>query len=439
MKKVRSKNSKKSQNKKPTIFVQVASYRDPQLPITIDQMLERADNPEMFSFGICWQYDSTEDITKYDNNPKFRIRKHHYSESEGLGWARAITNELYDGEDLVLQIDSHHRFLKGWDTMMLEDYYQALQLCKKPVLSTYLTPFRVEADNYTIKELNEIPCLMSQYEFSPDKLLMSRPWHIMDYKSRDKVIRARTISGHFFLTDAKFIKEVPYDPDIYFGGYVEETTLSLRAFTWGYDVYSPYRQYIWHEYTRNHRPKHWEDHGTKDSEGFLATKKTSGERDNFARQKTRQLFGQEENNIEIGKYGLGSVRTLQEFELFGGFDFKKCRIQDYTLKVNEPPNPTDWENQFISRQRTIKCVWDVEFFRKANLEKPELLTLGILSNSGTQLFRRDFHKEKDPFYVDLKKNSFDAVFHSIDIPSKIVMYLYDPENKQWSERYEQTI
>ena len=198
------------------IFVELASYRDPQLTVTIEDMLQKADNPDLFNFGICWQYDDSEPINKYDNNPQFRVEKIEYKFSQGLGWARAVTNQLYGGEDLVLQLDSHHRFAKGWDTMMIEDFKQASELCDKPVLSTYLTPFE---DGQTV--FNETPCLMSQYEFSSDKLLMSRPYYIMDYKERNKVIRARTISGHFLLARGEFIKEVPYDPDIYFGGYTE--------------------------------------------------------------------------------------------------------------------------------------------------------------------------------------------------------------------------
>jgi len=418
---------------KKKIFVQLASYRDPQLPITIEDMLEKADNPDLFSFGICWQYDETENITKYDNRPEFRIKKYYYDESGGLGWARAITNELYDGEELTLQLDSHHRFAKGWDTMMLEDFYQAKSFSEKPVVTTYLTPFEPEQEKY-----EDCPCLMSQYEFSSDKLLMSRPYHIMDYKNRSCVIRARTISGHFYLADGKFINEVPYDPDIYFGGYTEETTLSVRAFTWGYDFYSPYRQYIWHEYTRNGRPKHWEDHGTETSIGYVKTKKTSGERDVFARNKTRQLFGQEDHDIIMGKYGLGSTRTLRDYEVFGGFDFKKCRIQDYTLKVNTPPNPPDWENQFISNPYTINCEWDLEFFKKHDFKKPKFITFGIQNNSGAEVFRYDFTVEKEPDIVNLKVNSYLAKFNSIDKPDKIVMYLFD-EEKEWGERYEKTL
>jgi len=410
------------------IFVQIASYRDPQLTITIEDMLKKAKNPDQFVFGICWQYDESENINLYDGNSNFRVSKHHYSDSQGLGWARAITNNLYNGEDLVLQLDSHHRFLENWDVMMLEDFNQSKSFSEKPVLTTYLTPFQPEQTVYEAS-----PCLMSQYEFSYDSLLMSRPYHIMDYKQRSKVIKARTISAHFCLADGSFVEEVPYDPDIYFGGYTEETTLSVRAFTWGYDFYSPYRQYIWHEYTRNNRPKHWEDHGV-----VSKTKKTSGERDVFARNKTRQLFGQEDHKIDMTKYGLGTKRTLHDYEVFGGFDFKKCRIQDYTLKVNEPPNPIDWENQFVSQKYNINCEWDLGFFEKANFNNPEFLTIGIHNSSGKEIFRKDFTLAESPDLVTLKSSRYLADFYSQDKPEKIVMYLFDKE-KQWSERYEKKI
>ena len=410
------------------IFVQIASYRDPQLTITIDDMLKKAENPDQFVFGICWQYDETEDVDRYDNNPNFRVSKHHYNESQGLGWARAITNSLYGGEELILQLDSHHRFEQDWDKYMIEDFVQSKTLCEKPILTTYLTPFNVENLIF-----NPTPCLMSQYEFSSDKLLMSRPYYIGDYKTRSQVIQARTISGHFLLADGSFISEIPYDPDIYFGGYTEETTLSVRAFTHGYNFYSPYRQYIWHEYTRNNRPKHWEDHGI-----ISQTKKTSGERDIFARNKTRQLFEQEQHNIDMGVYGLGTTRSLHDYEVFGGFDFKQCRIQDYTLQVNEPPNPNEWDKQFISHKYDISCEWDAEFFKNLNFDNPEFLTFSIHNNSNKELFRHDFTPLNSPSHMSLENNRYVASFYSQDQPYKIVMYLFDKE-KQWSERYEKQI
>jgi hypothetical protein len=416
--------------KKDKIFIQIASYRDPQLVPTIEDMIAKAKNPENLTFGLCWQYDETEPVDMFDNNPQFRVSKHHYTESQGLGWARHITNTLYDGEEFTLQIDSHHRFVQDWDVIVLEDFNQALMVAEKPIITTYCTPFDPTKDEST---WNPVPCLMSQYEFSADRLLMSMPWYIRDYKEKKKVIRARTLSGHFYFTYGKFVTEVPYDPDIYFGGYTEETTLSVRAFTNGYDFFSPYRMVMWHEYTRNYRPKHWEDHG-KESQ----TKKTSGERDIFARNKTRQLFGTQNYGIDMGEYALGNVRTLHDYEVYGGFDFKKCLIQDYTLKVKDAPNPTNWEEQFIREKYTIDCEWDVEFFKNLNFESPKFLTLGIQNKTGIELYRKDFTMENEPGYVNLIDNKFTVEIETSDKPTKYVMYLFD-EDKQWSPIYEKKI
>jgi hypothetical protein len=64
----------------------------------------------------------------------------------------------------------------------------------------------------------------------------------------------------------------------------------------------------------------------------------------------------------MGKFGLGSARSLRDYEIFSGFDFKNTRIQDYTLQVKEPPNPLDYENQFISKEYKLDCSWDIEHF-----------------------------------------------------------------------------
>lgn len=371
------------------VFVQLASYRDPQLVPTMRDALAKADNPQNLFFGICWQKADAETLEEFADHPQVRYQTYHYSESEGLGWARSKVAELWKDEPFTLQLDSHHRFAKGWDTMMFEDYAQALMVSDKPIISTYLTPFEVKNHNETGDEgLNPVPCLMSQYEFSADKLLMSMPWYIQNYKDRTKVIKARTISGHFLFTKSEFLQEVPYDPDIYFGGYCEETTMSVRAWTHGYDIYSPYRQYCWHEYTRADRPKHWDDHG-KES----LTQKTSGERDAYGRKKTRQLFEQEDNGIVIEeRFGLGKVRTLREYEEFTGIDFKGQRIQEYTLKVNEPPNPLPFEEGFRKPELVKVTVdWDVEHFKSQSEQEYKFITLGVLSAAGVELVRTDFN------------------------------------------------
>jgi hypothetical protein len=418
------------------IFVQLASYRDPQLVPTMRDMLVKADNPQNLQFGICWQKDDTESLEEFANHPQVRYQTYNYTESEGLGWARAKVAELWDGEPYTLQLDSHHRFAKGWDTMMIEDYVQALTMSKKPIISTYLTPFEVKNHNESgDKGLNSVPCLMSQYEFSNDKLLMSMPWFISDYESRNRVIKARTISGHFYFVKSEFIQEVPYDPDIYFGGYTEETTMSIRAWTNGYDFFSPYRQYIWHEYTRADRPKHWDDHG-KESE----TKKTSGERDIFARKKTRQIFDQEDNGIDLGIYGLGNARTLHEYEIFGGFDFKNCRIQDYTLKVNEPSNPTPWEDNFEQGEDiNVVVEWDIEHFKSQSEQSMKFITLGILDKLGKEVYRKDFTPDTAKEILEYHINSYTIKINSLVTKDASILMYGMKQNNEWTTPYNNKI
>jgi hypothetical protein len=395
--------------------------------------LLKAKRPENLTFGICWQKDDTESLEEFTNHPQVRVIEYSYTVSQGLGWARSEVAKLWDGEKYTLQLDSHHRFAQDWDEMMIEDYEQALTMSDKPIISTYLTPFNVEEADACSCHLEQLPSLMSQYEFSSDRLLMSMPWYIQDWKERDTVIRARTISGHFFFVHSDFIKEIPYDLDIYFGVYCEETTMSVRAWTNGYDFFSPYRPYIWHEYTRQGRPKHWEDHGTQSE-----TQKTSGERDIYARKKTRQIFGQEELDIDLGIFGLGNVRTLREYEEFCGFDFANNRLQDYTLKVNEPPNPLPFEDGFVSNKFDVTVEWDLDFFKALNFKKPKFMTLGIQTKSDVELYRKDFDINTNPQYLNLENNRHTANFRSIDKPYKIVMYLFD-EDQEWSDRYEKNI
>ena len=140
----------------------------------------------------------------------------------------------------------------------------------------------------------------------------------------------------------------------------------------------------------------------------------------------------------MGEYGLGTVRSLHDYEVYGGFDFKKCRIQDYTLKVNEPPNPEPWVEQFVTNQFKITCAWDLEFFKKHEFKKPKFLTLGVQTRSGLEIVRKDFTIENEPQYVNLENNRYTITINSIDKPGKIVMYLFD-EEKQWSERYEKDL
>ena len=50
------------------IFVQIASYRDPQLIPTLDSMFENAANPKDLQVCIAWQKDINESAGKYEKH-----------------------------------------------------------------------------------------------------------------------------------------------------------------------------------------------------------------------------------------------------------------------------------------------------------------------------------------------------------------------------------
>jgi Glycosyltransferase (GlcNAc) len=56
-------------------------------------------------------------------------------DAAGPVWARHLAMSLWRGEAFVLQIDSHMRFVSGWDDVLIH----LLSACchEKPVLSTY--------------------------------------------------------------------------------------------------------------------------------------------------------------------------------------------------------------------------------------------------------------------------------------------------------------
>jgi hypothetical protein len=69
--------------------------------------------------------------------------------------------------------------------------------------------------------------------------------------------RNRFISGGFVFTLGRWNAEVPQDPDHYYWG--EELGLTVRSFTWGYDLWVPTEICVWHMLHRHAPPRrHWE-------------------------------------------------------------------------------------------------------------------------------------------------------------------------------------
>ena len=85
----------------PTIFIQIAAYRDPDLPATLHNLLSRAAAPQRIHLGICLQLASA-DPEAWGNNhlpehPHLQLHNCLANESRGTCWARRQAQQFFQG------------------------------------------------------------------------------------------------------------------------------------------------------------------------------------------------------------------------------------------------------------------------------------------------------------------------------------------------------
>jgi len=341
------------EKKTNTIFVQIAAYRDPQLSPTIDDMLDKADNPKNLRIGIAWQHskeDQWDNLDKYKKDKKFRIIDIDHKDSKGVCWARNQVQQLYDNEKYTLQLDSHHRFVQGWDTILVE-MINDLQKSgfNKPLITSYIPSFDPENDPGA--RINE-PWKMNFDRFIPEGAVFFLPSSFDSWDDKTKPLPGRFYSAHFAFTLGEFSLEVQHDPEYYFHG--EEISIAARAYTHGYDIFQPHKVVCWHEYTRKGRTKQWDDD------------KDWSKRNDYCHLKNRKLFEMdgEKRDIDFGKYGFGNKRTLKDYERYSGLCFGKRAITQQ-VKENKPPpdtlqNSTDEEFDTGLMQIFKHCI-DIQY------------------------------------------------------------------------------
>lgn len=377
------------------IFVQIAAYRDPELPKTIESLLNNAKNPENLSIGIVRQYHEADmgldDISKFEDDKRFKIINMHFSEAKGVCFARLKLQKLYNNEDYTLQLDSHHKFVKNWDVKLIE-MFESLKKSgvQKPLLTTYLPAYT--ADIEPIEE-NSVPTIMKFSKFAPGKVILMIPDFMKKWKERTLPYKARFISGHFVFTSGDFCTLIPYDDDYYFHG--EEINLSIRAYLNGFEFYHPHKVIAWHEYTRKGRAKHWEDD------------KTWVDMDNKAKIKNiKFLEDLETNNPKLNK-------TLQDYENYVGIKFSTEQVRLDTLLGLEPdenkPQGVFMEKKQIKLNESLEN--EKELLKELELFKISFLTQGNepiadhvsspeevqnLIKTGTLSLTKDFYADKTP-------------------------------------------
>lgn len=414
--------------KPQTIFLQIAAYRDPQLILTIEDMIRNAKRPQNLRIGICRQYhpdDDFDNVDKYRKDKRFRIKDVLYSETKGVCWARNEVQQLYDGEMYTLQLDSHMRFVKNWDVILIGMLHQLQDAgYLKPLLTAYVPSY--DPANDPDGRIHE-PWRMNFDRFIPEGAVFFIPETIPNWKNIDGPVPARFYSAHMAFTLGEFSNEVQHNPEYYFHG--EEISIAVRAYTHGYDLFHPHRVVIWHEYTRKGRTKQWDDDkewGSKNVKSHLTN---------------RKLFGMDGETQEghDDKYGFGTVRTLQEYEEYSGLSFGKRAIQQYTIDKKYPPNPGPkelgsieaWKNSFIPMFR--HCI-DVSL-KDVPENDYDFWAVAFHDKNDKTMYRKDADKVE----IERMKNDPDGyckVWREFQTETKPAYWVVWPhsESKDWCPR-----
>jgi hypothetical protein len=293
-----------------TIFVSVASFRDIECNDTINQLFTKAKFPERVFIGACEQ-NKTEDESCTSNpmmDEEF-IRKHvrkttiHFSDATGPTKARFLCSQLYNNETYFMQIDSHSDFISEWDVELIR---MIKNLKKKGVNKPVLSNYPASRDDNKETPIDEVPVLCES-SFNDNGILTFKSVLL---KPRPEGYPVPFCSGGLIFSEGSILKDVPYDPELPYLFTGEEILYSARAWTNGYDIYTPDKNVIFHHYVRDDSPKVWND------------VKTFNGRD--AEAKVRAILKIPKDGdpkVEWNPtYGLGTKRTLEQYYEFAGID-----------------------------------------------------------------------------------------------------------------------
>ena len=127
------------------------------------------------------------------------------------------------------------------------------------------------------------------------------------------------------------LKEVPYDPHVPFLFFGEESSMSARLWTHGWDFFAPTEHIVYHLWSRDYRPTFREipDKGALERRSQMRVHYLLGVVTKEEIQaKYKDEADVEECLKEIEVYGMGNYegRTLEKFEEHTGVKFKPRRI-----------------------------------------------------------------------------------------------------------------
>ena len=327
------------------VYAAIASFRDSICPDTITNMFLRAKYPDRIRVAVIQQNlpEDVDCLEKYcedariaQNLPKdapcprrgqISIKRFSSEEAKGPTWARAQdTDMLPDSAEFCLRTDSHMTFAQDWDTLQIQQWYDAQN--EYAVLSTYVADSTNLNEDGSMKNVNgvwEVPHLCSiQWENGHVRNMQAKAARLL---KKPKLTTLWAAGLSFSRCHAE--RTVPYDPYTPYIFWGEEFSRTARFFTHGYDIYTPPKTLIAHDYKHTQGdPTHFKWNGRGGPR--LNRNQTIIKARDAANKRIWTLLGMPGGDpslvSSLGKYGLGTKRSLDDLIAFTGINLRNRTV-----------------------------------------------------------------------------------------------------------------
>lgn len=298
-----------------SIFIQITSYHDLELEKTILDAINKSSGIHTINFGIHSIYYEN-NLIQIPNlsNVKYTISK--APENIGMGRGRALAHQFYSDEDYYFQIDSHSRFDKNWDTYLISliNHYKILGI-KKPLITNYPKLYWYERDKEIVRTVEDP--VTHFYWKDRERFRLTRTPMQGAYCPIDFPTRSISLSGGSIFVEGKFM-----EPNELIFADGEEILMAARAYTMGYDMVVPTKQFMYHLYWEN-------DKDNKRRQVYSDFPELTSSLNKISMD---EIFNTLTNEL-VGEFRLGSERSLAEYGDYCGLDFKLGKIIKYGPEV----------------------------------------------------------------------------------------------------------
>ena len=196
-------------------------------------------------------------------------------------------------------------------------YYTELKKTVDKPLISFLPPCYSRMDDkgvdFDFKHINDNE--LDIINIPKAKLVTAEYWpHYSGYDDERhidfKCTNAIILYGGFVFSEGQWIIDIEQDPEHYYTG--EEFALSIRSYTHGYDIYTPHQIIAWHRAHPKTPKKHYNNN----------PEEISNAKHRHAIERLRMLI----EGGDLGKYGPGNIRTIEQYGEFANIDFKNKKL-----------------------------------------------------------------------------------------------------------------